>query len=424
MAIELIPRPAAVWRHQQGDNQQPSSNTQHPAPPPPPGPSRSPEGDADHASLMQQEHSSRRASAEPSHGDEQGTDCQRQRRALLAAMMRHWLRVLQAVLREGPSRTAARDLVEQLMARLDDDRVPNTALPEGGRHCQDGGQTKRRKYLNYFHITRLRLQDLEDEDGTEGVNQHAVIERLRATVRDLRAARAVLEQLTRDQGGQQLLSAHGGLDQAEAAVEHACGEAHNGEFDWMAPGWGAAVCYLIGDAEDLVEEEEGLNLVHPADVLAMAEGAEGATSRPGGTWQQQCQRLLRDVRAVAVMHMQGEPAVMDMLLWSWTTSCYAPSRWTHKPRKRGSRTSRDLSSDQRRHGNHHWGWSNGLAVFPAQTRGTTAKGGPRNRLSGAPRTQSWWRRWKSASASKKKKREQRQRPWTACSRGEIRLKKT
>ena len=198
-----------------------------------------------------------------------------------------------------------------------------------------GAKTKRRKYLNYFHITRLRLQDLEDEDGTEGVNQHAVIERLRATVRDLRAARAVLEQLTRDQGGQQLLSAHGGLDQAEAAVEHACGEAHNGEFDWMAPGWGAAVCYLIGDAEDLVEEEEGLNLVHPADVLAMAEGAEGATSRPGGTWQQQCQRLLRDVRAVAVMHMQGEPAVMDMLLWSWTTSCYAPSRWTHKTTEEG-----------------------------------------------------------------------------------------
>ena len=59
----------------------------------------------------------------------------------------------------------------------------------------------------------------------KGVNQHAVIERLRATVRDLTAARAVLEQLTRDQGGQQLLSAHGGLDQAEAAVEHACGEA-------------------------------------------------------------------------------------------------------------------------------------------------------------------------------------------------------
>ena len=82
-------------------------------------------------------------------------------------------------------------------------------------------------------------------------------------MRDLRAARAVLEQLTRDQGGQQLLSAHGGLDQAEAAVEHACGEAHNGEFDWMAPGWGAAVCYLMGDAEDLVEEEEGLKLVHP-----------------------------------------------------------------------------------------------------------------------------------------------------------------
>ena len=40
-------------------------------------------------------------------------------------------------------------------------------------------------------------------------------------------------------------------------------EKRNGEFDWMAPGWGPAVRYLIGDAEDLVEEEEGLKLVHP-----------------------------------------------------------------------------------------------------------------------------------------------------------------
>ena len=196
--------------------------------------------------------------------------------------MRHWLRVLHAVLREGPVRTSVHDLVAQLEARLDDERVSNTLLPEGGRHCQEGGQTKRRKYLNYFHTVRLRLQDLEEEDGEDGVNQHAVIERLRATIGDIRAARDVLETLTREQGGQQLLSAHGGLDQAEAAVEHAHGEAHNGDFDWLAPGWGAAVCCLLGDAEDLVEEEEALNLVHPADVLAMADGAEDATLPTGG----------------------------------------------------------------------------------------------------------------------------------------------
>ena len=50
--------------------------------------------------------------------------------------------------------------------------------------------------------------------------------------------------LTREPKGGNSCSRHmGGLDQAEAAVE-------NGEFDWLAPGWGAAVCYLIGDAED------------------------------------------------------------------------------------------------------------------------------------------------------------------------------
>ena len=189
---------------------------------------------------MQQGHSSnsREASAESSHGEGPGADCQRRGRGLLtrpAAMMRHWLRVLHAVLREGPVRTSVHDLVAQLEARLDDERVSNTLLPEGGRHCQEGGQTKRRKYLNYFHTVRLRLQDLEEEDGEDGVNQHAVIERLRATIGDIRAARDVLETLTREQGGQQLLSAHGGLDQAEAAVEHAHGEAHNGDGRGVLP---------------------------------------------------------------------------------------------------------------------------------------------------------------------------------------------
>ena len=104
---------------------------------------------------MQQGHSSnsREASAESSHGEGPGADCQRRGRGLLtrpAAMMRHWLRVLHAVLREGPVRTSVHDLVAQLEARLDDERVSNTLLPEGGRHCQEGGQTKRRKYLNYF----------------------------------------------------------------------------------------------------------------------------------------------------------------------------------------------------------------------------------------------------------------------------------
>ena len=53
----------------------------------------------------------------------------------------------------------------------------------------------------------------------------------------------------------------------------AMGEAAAGEFE-LAPGWSATVCFLLTDAEELIEEGEGLNYVHPADVLALNEGAE------------------------------------------------------------------------------------------------------------------------------------------------------
>ena len=152
--------------------------------------------------------------------------------------------------------------------------------------------------LDYLDIVRKRLQDLEKEDGPHGLNQQAVYETLRAAMGDLRAGREVLEALT---WWLQLQSAHAGLDQAAEALHVAMGDAAAGEFEWLAPGWGAAVCFLLTDAEELTEEGEALNYVHPADVLALDEGAEEAPTTAVGNMQQCIQQLLRDVRAMLLM---------------------------------------------------------------------------------------------------------------------------
>ena len=135
------------------------------------------------------------------------------------------------------------------------------------------------------------------------------------------------------------------------------GEAHNGDFDWLAPGWGAAVCYLLGDAEDLVEEEEALNLVHPADVLAMADGAEDATLPTGGNLAQQCQRLLRDIRAVAMMYMPGDHAVTN-LLTNLEEELFRPITVDSQATEEGSRASKGPFLARHFRGCHRWGRSN------------------------------------------------------------------
>ena len=93
-----------------------------------------------------------------------------------------WLRQLAAILQGDRHTQTARDLVEQLLACLDEHRQPEDENETEGGACASSGERplKCRKYLEHLDIVRKRLQDLEKEDGPEGINQHAVFGTLRA----------------------------------------------------------------------------------------------------------------------------------------------------------------------------------------------------------------------------------------------------
>ena len=89
-----------------------------------------------------------------------------------------------------------------------------------------------------------------------------------------------------------------GLQQVISAVETAMTDTTNGDLDWLAEGWGQVVGLLLQDAEDLLEEESILDYVHPADAVAMEEGAQETPAPPTGSPDEQVDLLLRNARAV------------------------------------------------------------------------------------------------------------------------------
>ena len=68
-----------------------------------------------------------------------------------------------------------------------------------------------------------------------------------------------------------------------------------GDLDWLAVGWGQVVELLLEDATEVMEEEMQLNQTHPADVVALSEGATEASPSRSGTVTQQMQAVLRDL---------------------------------------------------------------------------------------------------------------------------------
>ena len=84
------------------------------------------------------------------------------------------------------------------------------------------------------------------------------------------------------QGGYQIQHEQHGLEQARAAIEVAMGNTVQGDLDWMTPGWADAVALATQDAEELLEEAGQLDYVHPADVVALQDGAEEAPAEPEG----------------------------------------------------------------------------------------------------------------------------------------------
>ncbi|CAE7205386.1 unnamed protein product, partial [Symbiodinium sp. KB8] len=117
------------------------------------------------------------------------------------------------------------------------------------------GPCKKRRVLNTLELARMRLEYLCDEDGENGLCQHAVWDDLKDALKDLRQGQEVFQYITRQQWGDQV---------AQGATR--TGSQKNGDRCWG---------FLLQEGEELREEESQLDYVHPADVVALSEGAQG-----------------------------------------------------------------------------------------------------------------------------------------------------
>ena len=251
--------------------------------------------EGDHAALMQTQLDSVASSShEPAR--ERPAGGQPHRMAPAAAMVRRWLRQVAALLQQQPMGDAIPLLLEETMQAVgtctEDDRWQDDGTVGGPGLC------KKRRILNYLYIARVRLQDVCDDEGANGLNQHQIYADLQEALGDLRRGQMQLEQATGGQGGHQVVQGSHGIQQAIAAVETAMGDTTNGDLDWVADGWGQAIGLLLQDAEDLLEEESILDYVHPANVVALDEGAHELPAMPTGGIDEQVDRLLRHARAV------------------------------------------------------------------------------------------------------------------------------
>ena len=146
----------------------------------------------------------------------------------------------------------------------------------------------------------MRLEYLCDEDGENGLCQHAVWQDLKEALQDLQRGQEVLQHVTRNQGGDQVAQGGHGVAQAITAIETAIAATVQGDLDWLTESWSQVLGLLIQEGEELLEEESQLDYVHPADVVALSEGAEEQPASPPGDQTTTVDRLLRN--AVAVMH--------------------------------------------------------------------------------------------------------------------------
>ena len=120
----------------------------------------------------------------------------------------------------------------------------------------------------------------------DGYNQHQLYADLKTALEDLQRGQIQFEQAVGGQGGHQVEQGGHGLQQVIAAVETAMTDTTNGDLDWLAEGWGQVVGLLLQD------------IVHPADVVALEEGAQEPPAPPVGSPDEQVDLLLRNARAV------------------------------------------------------------------------------------------------------------------------------
>ncbi|CAE7022053.1 thrB [Symbiodinium sp. KB8] len=219
-----------------------------------------------------------------------------QRMSNAAAMIRKWLRELAVVLRERTPGDTVFVLLEEAMQTV--------SRNQEAEQTEDGtvgaiGPCKKRRILNMLSISRMRLTDVASDEGEYGYNQHQIYQDLKVARGDLDRGTVQFQQAMAGQGGYQVQHGRHGLEQARAAIEVAMGATAEGDLDWMTPGWAEAVALAMQEAEELLEESSQLDYVHPADVVALHEGAEEAPAAPEGDFDTRVDLLLRNVQAVA-----------------------------------------------------------------------------------------------------------------------------
>ena len=265
------------------DSQEPHDNYYSeewaPSPTPTWGPSPGPNpeddkddaaGDPDHAHLMQRRMEPVASGAASSHGPRVVSIRGPPRLTGAAAMIRRWLREFAAVLRDHPMGNQIPLLLQQAMEAVGHDQEPE----EGDNGTVGGpGPCKKRRMINMVTVARMRLSDISEEDGMDGLNQHQIREDL---------GTAMFQRITETQWGDQVQQGHHGLAQARKAIATALENTIQGDMDWITPGWGNAMRMVLEDAEELIDEEGLLDLAHPSGVVALHEGAEEAPPLPQG----------------------------------------------------------------------------------------------------------------------------------------------
>ena len=263
--------------------------------------------DTDHLQLMQSRAHLGSSAASSSHGPRV-----LQLRGIpqltgAAAMIRRWLREFA----EQPMGDQVPLLLQQTMEAVGHDQETKDEGDNGTVGIP--GPCKKRRILNMLYVARVRLQDVCDDEGLDGDNQHQIRADLETALRDIDGGAIMFEQMTARQWGDQVQQGHYGIAQARKAVQAALESTIQGDLDWVTPGWGEAIGLILQDAEELMDEEGRLDWAHPADVLALDEGAAEAPPVPQGDVQSQIDTLLRNVGAVAHFLRKGRDELRRFL---------------------------------------------------------------------------------------------------------------
>ncbi|CAE7552733.1 unnamed protein product [Symbiodinium necroappetens] len=250
------------------------------------------------------------SAATSSHGESLFQRPRPRRMPNAAAMVRHWLRKLAAVLSQRSPGDNVHVLLEQASQAVGRSKAEPEACDNGSLA---GGPSKKRRIMNSISVARMRLQDLTEEDDVDGLNAHQIRHDLEQATYDLAVGEKLLQHATTNQWGFQVQQSLQGLAQAQAAVQTAISATVQGDLDWHVPGWGQAVVVLMEDAEQLLEEEGQLDFVHPADVAALSEGAQETPPTPLGSWGQQLDELIRNIGGVMAFVTEGHAEVRQLL---------------------------------------------------------------------------------------------------------------